>query len=223
MERVPEPELMEGAEQASAYAQADFSEPHNRFVDLFREHFGDDLTATVLDLGCGPGDICRRFARAYPDCRLHAIDASLAMLALGRRDSGSPDLQQRIRFIQAHLPVVELPQHHYDVIISNSLLHHLQQPETLWKTIRRFGHAGTKVFIMDLLRPDTVDQAARLVDSYAADESDVLRQDFFNSLCAAYRPDEVARQLRAHNLDELRVEVVSDRHFIVFGCLAGEN
>ena len=221
MQRVPEPELMDGAEQASAYAQADFSEPHDRFVELFRARFGANLTATVLDLGCGPGDICRRFARAYPECHLHAVDASRPMLELGRRDSEALGLQDRICFIQAHLPAAELPQRHYDVIMSNSLLHHLQQAETLWETIKRFGHTDTKVFVMDLLRPDTVEQAARLVDDYAMDETEILRQDFFNSLCAAYRPDEVARQLREQGLDELEVEVVSDRHLIVCGCLTG--
>lgn len=221
MQRVPEPELMEAAEQASAYAQADFSEPHDRFVALFGQHFGHNLATTVLDLGCGPGDICRRFVRTYPGCCVHAVDASQPMLELGRHECEKQGLQERIHFIKAHLPAARLPQQRYDVIISNSLLHHLQRAETLWQSIRRFGHTGTRVFVMDLLRPDTVEQAVRLVDDYAADEADILRQDFFNSLCAAYRPDEVAGQLREQGLDELRVEVVSDRHFIVFGCLTG--
>ncbi len=34
MKRIPEPELMDGAEQASAYAEADFSEPHDHFMIL---------------------------------------------------------------------------------------------------------------------------------------------------------------------------------------------
>ena len=35
MERIPEPDLMSEQEQARAYAEADFSEPHENFVDLF--------------------------------------------------------------------------------------------------------------------------------------------------------------------------------------------
>jgi ubiquinone/menaquinone biosynthesis C-methylase UbiE len=219
MQRIPEPELMDDHKQASAYAAADFSEPHDRFVDLFHRHFGGKLSTTVLDLGCGPGDICRRFAHAYPECRLHAVDASAPMLELGRRDSALQGLQDRIRFIQAYLPMAELPQQYYDVIVSNSLLHHLKQPATLWQSIKQFGRAGTTVFIMDLLRPETTEQAARLVDNYAANEADILRQDFFNSLCAAYRADEVTMQLQEQGLHELELEVVSDRHFVVFGCL----
>ncbi|HEX6174620.1 MAG TPA: SAM-dependent methyltransferase, partial [Candidatus Binatia bacterium] len=62
MERIPEPELMDEDEQARAYALADFAEPHNHFVELFRECFPDEaITGHVLDLGCGPADVTLRF------------------------------------------------------------------------------------------------------------------------------------------------------------------
>ncbi len=219
MQRVPEAELMNDPAQAQAYASADFSEPHNRFVELFRQRCGGPLATEVLDLGCGPGDICRRFARAYPDCTIHAVDAAPAMLELGRRTCRAEQLHERITFFQAHLPAARLPRQYYEVILSNSLLHHLRDPGTLWDSIRRFGHSGTTVFVMDLLRPASTQAANRLVDLYAAAEPDILRQDFHNSLCAAYMAEEVSAQLRSHNLGHLQLEVVSDRHFIVFGLL----
>ena len=39
MERIVEPELMSGAEQAQAYADANFEEAHSRYPLLFREKF----------------------------------------------------------------------------------------------------------------------------------------------------------------------------------------
>ena len=56
MQRAPEVEVMADPQQALAYARADFSEPHNRFVELFRERIGATAGASVLDLGCGFGD-----------------------------------------------------------------------------------------------------------------------------------------------------------------------
>ncbi len=47
----------------------------------------------------------------------------------------------------------------------------------------------------------------------------MLQKDFLNSLLAAYRPDEVRKQLAQQGLGQLRIEVVSDRHFIVYGLL----
>jgi ubiquinone/menaquinone biosynthesis C-methylase UbiE len=219
MQRIPEAELMDDPAQAHAYASADFSEPHNRFVELFRLRCGEPLAAAVLDLGCGPGDICRRFARAFPECGIHAVDASAPMLELGRGACRAEQLHERIAFFQARLPDARLPRQHYEVILSNSLLHHLQDPDTLWESIRRFGRHGTMVFIMDLLRPESTQEVNRLVDVYAACEPDILRRDFRNSLCAAYTADEVSAQLHSHQLGHLQLEVVSDRHFIVFGQL----
>lgn len=217
MRRVPEPELMDDPRQALAYARADFSEPHEHYVELFRQYCGDPGSATLLDLGCGPGDICRRIARAFPDCHIHAVDASAPMLELGRNDTQAACLQERIDFIEARLPDATLPAAPYAVIISNSLLHHLDDPHTLWRCLQRFGHSGSRVFIMDLMRPTSRGRAAELVKKYAGDEPEVLRRDFYNSLCAAYTPEEVASQVRSQGLDWLKVASVSDRHMIVRG------
>ena len=59
--------------------------------------------------------------------------------------------------------------------------------------------------------------AARLVEVYCAGEPEVLRRDFFNSLLAAYREDDVRHQLRAAELGHLTVAAASDRHLIVWG------
>jgi ubiquinone/menaquinone biosynthesis C-methylase UbiE len=219
MQRVPEPEIMDAPAQALAYARADFSEPHQHFVELFRERLGETPPTAVLDLGCGPGDICRRFARAFPDCRIHGVDASAPMLALARSGALEARLEDRVDFFQGYLPGAQLPQTTYEVIMSNSLLHHLRDPATLWDSVRRFGGPGTRVFVMDLLRPASASRAGELVDRYAAGEPQVLRHDFYHSLCAAYTPTEVAGQLASRALDGLAVEPVSDRHFIVWGRL----
>ena len=70
---------------------------------------------------------------------------------------------------------------------------------------------------MDLLRPHSHEAAAELVRLHAGDAPPVLVRDFMNSLLAAYRPDEVARQLLASGLEALEFAVVSDRHWLVWG------
>jgi cyclopropane fatty-acyl-phospholipid synthase-like methyltransferase len=220
MQRIPESELMDEPEQAKAYARADFSEPHNHFVALFRQRFADLRAGNrVLDLGCGPGDICRRFARAFPDCRIHAVDASESMLTLARAETEAQALDGCIEYFLAYLPDARLPAQAYDTLISNSLLHHLNDPATLWSSVVEYGQPGSLVFVMDLLRPDSREHAEQLLKTYAANEAEVLQKDFFNSLLAAYRPDEVRLQLQQQGLDQLQIEVVSDRHFIVSGQL----
>lgn len=218
MQRVPEPELMLDPEQVLAYARADFSAPHDHFIALFRERFGHTISGSVLDLGCGPGDICQRFANAFPACALLGVDGSQPMLELGRTDTRDAGLDDRIEFHYGRFPEIELTER-FDTLISNSLLHHLDNPQVMWQSLCKYGNPGAQVFVMDLLRPTSLEQAEALVAMYASNEPDILRHDFYHSLLAAWQPDEVSRQLQQQGLSQLQIEVVSDRHFIVYGKL----
>ncbi len=218
MERVPEPELMDDAEQARAYAEADFDAPHTHFTALLRDEFPDLAEAgTSLDLGCGPGDISFRVASAWPGWRVDAVDGSEAMIALARGRANGDPAGPRIRFLRAMLPEESPPAEAYDLVLSNSLLHHLPDPQILWSSIRRYARPSAAVFVMDLMRPRSEREVEALVERYAHGEAEILRRDFRLSLFAAYRPEEVQSQLEAEGLRALRVDVVSDRHWIARG------
>jgi len=219
MQRIPETELMDDFEQARAYALADFEEPHNAFIKLFREKFPREVDGVVLELGCGTGDISKRFARAFPTCRIHAIDGAEQMLMFARQTIDFEMLHEQIRLFRRTLPTDSLPLAKYDVLICNSLLHHLADPQVLWHSIKQFGREGSSVFVMDLMRSASSEEAAQLVQQYAASEPEILQRDFYNSLHAAFTPDEVKGQLQEAGLEQLQVEVVSDRHLIVYGNL----
>ena len=217
MQRIPEPELMNDEAQARAYAEADFEAPHSYFIELFQQAFPSlSVNSSVLDLGCGPGDISLRFAKAYPECEVHGVDGASAMLAFGEQAIQRAGLQDRIRLLQGYLPGARLPRQQYDVVISNSLLHHLADPMTLWQAVQDYAAPAAPVFIMDLMRPESTQQAQALVEEYAAEEPAVLQHDFYYSLLAAYTPQEVQQQLSVLALP-LTVKVVSDRHLIVTG------
>jgi SAM-dependent methyltransferase len=219
IERIPEPELMDDPEQARAYANADFSEPHQAFVERFVQCFPRHRPRRVLDLGCGAADITIRFARAHPGCDLTGVDGAPAMLALAREAIARVELIHRVHLREVRLPDTTLAHHAFDTLISNSLLHHLADPQVLWRALVDCAEPGAAVFIMDLRRPDTREQAGRLVQEYSNNEPEVLRRDFFNSLLAAYRPGEIAAQLARVNLSCLQTEAVGDRHLVVHGHL----
>ena len=217
LERIPEPELMDKPEQARAYAQADFAEPHQAFVERFRQCFPDHRPRQVLDLGCGAADITIRFARAYPESKLTGVDGAAAMLVFAREAIAQAGLISRIQLKQARLPETSLPPCAFDTVISNSLLHHLHHPQTLWHAVNQYAAPGAAVFIMDLRRPGSREQAGALVGEYACTEPEILRRDFFNSLLAAFRPEEITEQLIQAGLSLFQVEAVGDRHVIVYG------
>jgi len=104
-----------------------------------------------------------------------------------------------------------------DAIISNSLVHHVPNPLQFWYALKQLAKPGAPVLVMDLLRPESAEEAQALVDHYAADEPEQLRLDFYNSLLAAFSEDEVAAHLAEMNLSRLLIDVPDDRHWIVTG------
>ena len=104
-----------------------------------------------------------------------------------------------------------------DAIISNSLVHHVPNPFQFWYALKQLAKPGAPVLVMDLLRPESIEETQALIDQYAADEPEQLRLDFYNSLLAAFAEDEVAAHLAEMNLSRLLIDVPDDRHWIVSG------
>ena len=217
MARVLEPEVMDDPERAAAYAAADFGGVNQGFVDAFLA--GCPRPRRVLDLGCGPADICVRAARALPGAEVIGVDASAAMLALGRRASASAGVAGRVTLVEGRIPGLELPDKAFDALLSNSLAHHLPDPADLWREIARLAAPGAWVHVMDLLRPATPAEARKIVSAAAAGESPLLREDFYNSLLAACTLEEVRAQLDAAGLRGLGPVRSSERHWLVSGRL----
>jgi len=215
MERVLEPELMDDERQSIAYARADFSSSNQFFVDGVINEFPRPLS-TAVDIGCGPGDVMIRLARALPDLRITAIDASAPMIALARGAVMTEGLSDRIELVQGYVPGVALKALSFDAVLSKDLLHHVPDPSVLWKEIARLARPGAVIYVMDLVRPSTPEEARRIVDRVAAREDPILREDFYNSLCAAFTVDELREQVAAAGLD-LEVRQASDRHAIISG------
>ena len=220
MKRRPEPELMDSEEQTLAYAEADFDESNSLFLERFLARFPDlPASGQMADLGCGPGDITVRLAHALPGWEVTGLDAGPNMLRHAERRLDSEDLAHRVQFRLSHLPDDALLNASWNAVVSNSLLHHLPDPLVLWRSVAQLAAPGAAVQVMDLMRPDSEKQARNLVNTYSADAPDILREDFYNSLLAAYTPEEVSGQLIEAGLDRLKIETVSDRHWIVSGRL----
>ncbi|MDZ4854300.1 MAG: class I SAM-dependent methyltransferase [Nitrospirota bacterium] len=218
MDRILEPELMDDPEQALVYARADFEKENQGFVDRFRKYFPEFTEGHLLDLGCGPGDIPLRFARALPSCRVTGVDASEPMIALAGEAVKQAGVADRIAFRCERFQAVSLVEP-ADAAVSNSLLHHVPNPLQFWHRLRQLVKPGSPVFVMDLLRPESPEEAQAMVDRYASGAPDILRRDFYNSLLAAFTEDDISAQLARMNLTRLIIDVPDDRHWVVGGII----
>jgi SAM-dependent methyltransferase len=221
MRRIVEPEIMEDVDQAKAYDGADFSSAHNRRVDVFRQLAPPKaLKGLFLDLGCGSGDLDFRLLNALPECSIIGVDGSRAMIELAREATDRhPELHGRASFIEAFIPSDALPKGPYNTVMSNSFLHHLHEPLVLWETIKQVATPDTFIFVSDLRRPESAEEARRIVEELAGDEAEILKRDFFNSLCAAFEVPEVDDQLARAGIAGLKVQPLDDIHLIVHGFM----
>jgi trans-aconitate methyltransferase len=210
---------MDSEEQVWAYAHADFEAPHQEFADSLVAWLGSRPPGRAIDLGCGPGDITRRVARSLIGWSFQGIDGGRNMLDRARKETHASGLEDRIRFSHHLLPDAALPVGEVDLVFSNSLLHHLEEPRVLWETLQQVGAPGCAVYIMDLRRPATREGAQDLVRTYCDQEPEVLQVDFYNSLLAAYTEEEVLLQLGNAGLGALEVILTSDRHLVIRGHL----
>ncbi len=217
MDRILEPEIMDGHETAEAYARADFSDSNQAFVDRVVARFGDRLSS-VVDLGCGPADVPVRLARAASGARITAVDGSEEMLSLAREAVRAAHLTEQITLHLGRLPGLALPEHAFDAVLCKDMLHHLPDPQALWSEARRLARPGAAVYVMDLMRPSSPLEAREIVERVSSREHPILKEDFYNSLCAAFTVEEVRAQLRTAGLT-LAVEPASDRHMAIAGVL----
>ena len=215
MQRLPEPELMTDAAQCQAYASADFAASNEMYVETVRTLIPASAT-TVLDLGCGHGDVTIRLARQCPSLKITGVDGSPAMVQLAAKAIDDSGLSRTIEVLQGYVPGLPSATGHFDAILSKDFLHHLPDPMALWHEIRRLIKPGGYVCVMDLRRPESTAAARQIVKDVAGNEPEILKTDFYNSLLAAFTPEEVQEQLKAAGLD-LEVTAFGDRHMLIHG------
>ncbi len=107
----------------------------------------------------------------------------------------------------------------FQLVVSNSLLHHLHDPAVLWTSLRQLAAPGALVVVRDLRRPADGGALRSLVRRHGAGAPAVLRRDFAHSLRAAFRPEEVRQQLAAAGLERLEVRPWQDRYLDIWGTM----
>jgi trans-aconitate 2-methyltransferase len=223
LQRTPEPELMDGADQVEAYATADFAASDQAMVDRLAHLCGGFPGDRLADLGCGPGNISFRLARRWPEATVLGVDGAPRMLAVAeQRLAAEPELVGRLCFQQALLPLPEPTPlaGSFSAVVSNSLLHHLHDPLGLWRAVAQLAAPRAFVYVQDLRRPASAAAVEELVAASMATAPEVLRRDYRASLHAAFTPAEVGEQLEQAGVGGLQVQPLGDCYLEVWGRLS---
>lgn len=230
LERTLEPEVMDSAEEAAEYDRMDHAAVNAQFVDdLLRAAHGSPLEARlggdgeplrILDAGTGTALIPIELFRRSVAATVWAVDLAAEMLLLAERHVRDAAMHGRILLEQADAKSLPYGDGEFDVVMSNSIIHHIPEPADAMREMCRVLCPGGLLFVRDLMRPESDDEVERLVDAYAAGESDHSRQLFRQSLHAALTVSEVAKVLAECNWPSERVRPTTDRHWTIVGFQA---
>jgi ubiquinone/menaquinone biosynthesis C-methylase UbiE len=155
MKRIPEPELMDDELEAESYASEATRYYLGRIDDTFVTHYLriGPTVGFLLDLGTGPGVIPLKIAARCSGLNMIGVDLSKTMLKLAQNNLKEAGLKDRVRFEEGDAKSLEYPDDSFDAVISNSLLHHLQDPLVVIQEALRVLKPHGALLIRDIRRP----------------------------------------------------------------------
>ncbi len=213
--RMLEPEAMETAEDVRQYDAMDHSDVNARFVADFLLHHGPCRVGEILDVGTGTARIPIALAHADVRARILALDLSETMLARAAINIAAAGLADRVRCRHgdAKSLVDDFGECGFEAVISNTIVHHIPDPEPALRAMARLVAPGGTLMVRDLARPGSRQEITRLADQYAAGETPEARALFEASLHASLTLEEIRGVLERLGLPADDVSMTSDRHW----------
>jgi ubiquinone/menaquinone biosynthesis C-methylase UbiE len=189
----------------------DFTQVNQEFTELAIE-LGPE-TGLILDAGTGTARIPILIAQRRSQWQITGIDLSANMLFIGNQNVEQAGLEQQIKLEQIDSKQLPYPDATFDMVISNSIVHHLTNPLLFFQEIQRLLKPQGGIFLRDLTRPSSETELNSLVEQYARDCNEHQKKLFRDSLNAAYTLDEIINFIESVGLENMRIYQSSDRHW----------
>ena len=229
MDRAPEPELMNKKSQVKAYCAADFSLGENNLIKFISNYLKinkinlsrNDL---IVDLGCGPGNISEKLSERWPDVNVLGIDGSQEMINEAESrilKNKSINKYRNLNYLCSDIRKIKsreiFSRKEITLLVSNSFLHHIENIDNFLKFIINLSSKETINFHKDLIRPKDEETALKLKDKCSQKFSSILTNDYYASLKASYRKNEVQEKILELNLNSMNVIEETKEYLIVYG------
>ncbi len=211
MQRILEPEVMDNDTEAMEYDSMDFTKVNTDFAQKVIEI--SPLEAKVLDVGTGTARIPILICQQRKKWEITAIDLAHSMLKIARKNVTQNNLENQIKIELRDGKNLSYLPHSFDVLISNSLIHHLPEPIPFLREIKKVVKTNGAILIRDLIRPNNEASLNEIVDKLGQDYDHHQKKLFADSLHAAFTLEEVKKLIKISGLNGLKVYQSSDIHW----------
>lgn len=208
--RVPEPEVMDDSGEVEAYAsaaaQAHLDSIDNTFVEHALRLVRGCEQGRVLDIGTGPGQIVIKLAGRLPRWSFIGVDRSPGMIAQARTNlaAAAGAVEARVQFEIADGNRLPFPDRSFDLVMCNSVLHHLAEPEKLLSEMARLATSNGAILLRDLRRPNRLAYPLH-VRWHGRNYSGEMLRLYRDSVRAAYTMPELDQFLKLAGIPGARV------------------
>jgi ubiquinone/menaquinone biosynthesis C-methylase UbiE len=213
MDRILEPEVMDTWLESTAYDGMDFGLVNTTFANDAIAL--DPYAVKILDIGTGTARIPILMCQERPQYLFTAIDLAQSMLILAHRNVEAANLNQRIRLERIDSKQMPYPDLEFDMLISNSLVHHLPDSRSFFGEIKRLVKTGGAILIRDLIRPASDQIVDQLVEKLAESYDGHQQKLFADSLKAAFTLAEVQDLIDRVGLGDVNLAQTSDLHWTI--------
>lgn len=212
VQRVLEPEVMDSWAEAVEYDAMDFVAVNTAFAERAHE-LGPSFPAQILDAGTGTARIPVLLCLQRPQWQVIGIDLAENMLKIGSQHVEQAGLQNQILLESVDAKQLPYPNCHFEMVVSNSLVHHLPDPLPFFQEVARVLKPNGAILIRDLLRPPTQEIMNELVESIGIEYDAHQKKLFRDSLHAALTLEEVKQLMSQASLEDVAIYQSSDRHW----------
>tara|TARA_Y100000589_G_C27072171_1_gene595890 strand:+ start:42 stop:731 length:690 start_codon:yes stop_codon:yes gene_type:complete len=229
MDRKAEPELMNTKDQVDSYSEADFSYEENKFIRFIRNTLKKNKinlnrSDLIVDLGCGPGNMSEKLSLEWPNVPVIGIDGSKEMILKAEsRKNLHPKKLNNLIYLYKDIKDIKLTditnKKKITLLISNSLIHHLTHIDEFFECIISLSSKETLNFHKDLVRPLNEKSALKLKAECSLQYNEILTNDYYASLQASYRANELKDFILKKNLNQFEVLEEGKKYLILCGSV----
>lgn len=206
---------MDTTEDAEEYDAMDFAASDTQFAEAAAGLLGEAPGGRALDIGTGTAKIPVLLLARRPDLQVLAVDMADEMLRVAARNLAAAGIEKACSLARMDAKALDVPPASFDLVMSNSLAHHVPEPLGFFREIARVTRPEGAILVRDLIRPESEEEAWAIVNRVAPNDSKRQKQLFFDSLCAALTLDEVSAMVAEAGIEGARVTQSSDRHWSV--------
>ncbi len=220
MKRILEPEGMGGMDRVLAYerisshalggwmAAAEVKGAVDHVVSKLRPG------SKILDLGCGPGSVTLGVAGECPGYEIYGVDISPEALTIARRNMDN-EKAANVTFAEGDAKRLDFGDGFFDGAYCLNMLHHLENPVTALRELKRVVKGGGIVSAADLIRPPFELAARALAVVFGLFYDDLMRMEYLDSLRAAFTFKEYKGMMVDAGYDDFRLCYKFPHHAVI--------